>query len=87
LIVAIEDDGMHQANLLQAGVEIQAHGERKPLARAGISLVNTLDFDHRADRAGLFQGDFADAAGKAGAVFERADQSPLAGYHAALHRH
>ena len=87
LLVAIEDDGVHQAHLLQAGVEIQAHGEGKPLARAGFGFVNTFDLDHDAHRAGLFHRDLADAAGEIGAVFERTDEASLARHHAALHGH
>ena len=87
LVVAVEDDGVYQAHLRQAGVEIQAHGEGQPLARASFSFVNAFDFDHGAHRAGLFHGDLADAAGELRAVVERAHQASMARHHAAFHGH
>ena len=93
LVIAVEDDGVYQAHRFGSAVEIEAHGERQPLA--GGVLVYAFDLDDGADGPGLLDGDLLYAAGEFGEaedagdgpVFEHADQARVAGYDAAVDGH
>ena len=89
---------MNQPHLRTAGIEIQPHGKRKPLALALLRFVQALDSDHGAYRPALFGGDLPDLAREAlnahGAIAielrtvrQRGDQPPVARHHAAIHGH
>src|SRR5581483_5632512 len=85
LVVAVEDDGVDEADVGESGVEVETDGEGEPLAIAGVGAVDAVDLDCRADGAGLLDGDGSNGAREALSVIERTDESRLAGDDAVLH--
>jgi hypothetical protein len=64
LLVAIEDDGVDDANGCLSPEEIEAHGEGEPFALRHGTAVHAFDPDHGADWTLLFHGDALDLAEK-----------------------
>jgi len=57
LLVAVEDDGVDEADGGLAAVEVEPHGEGQPLALRHCATMQTFDPDHGADWARLLHGD------------------------------
>ncbi|KAF1073003.1 MAG: hypothetical protein GAK45_00038 [Pseudomonas citronellolis] len=55
LAIDIQHQGMHQADLLAAGVQVQPHDERQQPALAIFAAVAAVQRHHRAQRPALFQ--------------------------------
>ena len=64
LLVAVEDDGVDDADGGLAAEEVEAHGEGEPLALRHGTAVHAFDPDHGADWTLLFHGDALDLAEK-----------------------
>jgi hypothetical protein len=90
LLVTVEDEGVDHTDAVAAGVEVDADGERQPLAAAAVGAVPAVHADHRAHRPALLHGDLPDLAGKAllahgtrlgvaGMVLAKADQGAVGG--------
>ena len=62
LLVAVEDDGVDEADRGLPGVEVEPDGEGQPLAFAGSAAMHAFDLDDGADWAGLLHGDMLDVA-------------------------
>ena len=58
LLVAIEDNGVYDADGSLAGVEVEAHGERQPLTVECGAAMHAFDLDDGAHWAGLLDGHF-----------------------------
>jgi hypothetical protein len=72
LVVAVEDDGVHEADGCLSRVKVQAHHKRQPLTRR--VLVNPFHLNGDSHRARVLHGKLLDLAGELRAVVQNADE-------------
>ncbi|GAB3973915.1 hypothetical protein GCM10027615_38240 [Plantactinospora veratri] len=63
-LVAVEDEAVHHADAVAAGVEVEPDRERQPLPAPPSGPVPTVDPDHRPHRAALFDPHLVDLGGE-----------------------